>query len=102
MKSTSYGLTCENAHFADQLRLMFWCLDISLGIGFLLACILLATVGSESLCPPKSTETLPLTAHDAADRSYLKAAKAAAERGEKTPPEARLTLAYPGAILAPM
>ena len=36
------------------------------------------------------------------DSSYLKMAGEAAERGQPTPPEARLTLAYPCAIIAPL
>ncbi|KAJ6520607.1 major facilitator superfamily domain-containing protein [Mycena vulgaris] len=63
-KSTSYGLTY-----------------ISLGLGFLVACMLLATVGQAM---------------------YIKSAKADAARGVATKPEARLGLAYFGAILSPI
>ncbi|KAJ7153569.1 major facilitator superfamily domain-containing protein [Mycena crocata] len=63
-KSTSYGLTY-----------------ISLGLGFLVACVMLATIG-QSL--------------------YVRAANADAAKGLPTQPEARLALAYFGAILSPI
>ncbi|KAJ7619344.1 major facilitator superfamily domain-containing protein [Roridomyces roridus] len=62
--STSYGLTY-----------------ISLGLGFLFACVLLATIGQ---------------------KLYLKSAEVDAQRGLPTQPEARLALAYYGAILSPI
>ncbi|KAJ7468451.1 major facilitator superfamily domain-containing protein, partial [Mycena latifolia] len=64
LKSTSYGLTY-----------------ISLGLGFLVACGLLATIGQ---------------------KMYVKSAKVDAARGVPTQPEARLGLAYFGAILSPI
>ncbi|KAJ7146047.1 major facilitator superfamily domain-containing protein [Mycena epipterygia] len=63
-KTTSFGLTY-----------------ISLGLGFLFACILLATVGQ---------------------RLYEKQAKADAAKGVPTEPEARLGLVYFGAVLSPI
>ncbi|KAJ7054751.1 major facilitator superfamily domain-containing protein [Mycena amicta] len=62
--TTSYGLTY-----------------VALGLGFLVACVLLATVG----------QTM-----------YLNTAKRDAALGVHTPPEARLSLAYYGAVLSPI
>ncbi|KAJ6542710.1 major facilitator superfamily domain-containing protein [Mycena capillaripes] len=54
---------------------------IALGLGFLAAYFLLITTGQQL---------------------YVKSAKAAADKGVPTPPEARLSLAYLGAILCPI
>ncbi|KAK7029828.1 major facilitator superfamily domain-containing protein [Favolaschia claudopus] len=63
-QTTSYGLTY-----------------IALGLGFVAAYCLLATVGQQQ---------------------YVKSAKTAADKGISTPPEARLTLTYFGAIISPI
>ncbi|KAJ7875363.1 major facilitator superfamily domain-containing protein [Mycena olivaceomarginata] len=63
-KSTSYGLTY-----------------IALGLGFLVAYILLATVGQQL---------------------YVRSAKASAAKGVPTPPEARLVLTAFGSIVSPI
>ncbi|KAJ7260942.1 major facilitator superfamily domain-containing protein [Mycena haematopus] len=63
-KTTSYGLTY-----------------ISLGLGFVVAYVLLATTGQQL---------------------YVKSAEASAAKGVPTPPESRLVLTYFGAVVSPL
>lgn len=77
---TSYGLTY-----------------ISLGLGFVGACVLLATFGSTFSSLPSRTSLTRL-----ADRFYMHYVAQAKAAGTKTQPEARLGLTYFGAILAPV
>ena len=70
---------------------------ISLGLGFVGACVLLATFGSEPSLLLQGD-----LADGFADRFYMHYIAQAKAAGTKTQPEARLGLTYFGAILAPV
>lgn len=64
---------------------------------------------ARSCSPPSEVRRLPAIPLDCLcaymsfpDKTYIKAAAKAAAQGVPTPPEARLTLSYFGAVLAPM
>lgn len=82
MSNVGYGLTCERGHLTHRRATDHVAhADIGLAIGFLVGGALLMFVAAPA---------------------YNKSAREAAARGEPTPAEARLTLAYASAIVAPM
>lgn len=102
------GHCALSAHFPCEAvppaLLMLFCADgltyIALGLGFLFACGLLATVGREHFWRP--AVSLRLSDIRNTGRYYEKHSKIAISKGLKPQPEARLGLAYFGAILSPI